>query len=216
MEFIPQLKWLWVSAIAAGLLAAAVKRGDLATVDRGVAAWMATIRSPSGDAAAKALTFFGSSPWMLVIIVGMGTWWILARRRSRIIAFTAAGSVGLLIEACLRLWVGQWRPDTSLLSSVPDLLTRFEWAGFPSGHGFRSAFLYGWWAQALAQRKASLPAASPKALWAMVGIVSCGMLIVAVGFTRVYLGRHWCSDILGAWLVALTALALASAWSHRG
>jgi membrane-associated phospholipid phosphatase len=42
--------------------------------------------------------------------------------------------------------------------------------------------------------------------WAAAG---CAALILLVGATRVYLDRHWMTDVVGAWMLAGTALALA-------
>ena len=189
---------LWVGVALLGLLSVAVKGGVLSAMDRDVSAWVETVRTPAGDAAARALTFFGSTPWTLAAVAVMGTWWWRSRRRT-LAAFLSAGAVGLAIQACLRLLVGQWRPDVELASAPMDLAARYDMAGFTSGHGFRSAFLFGWWGRVLWGR----------AWWATAGALGCGLVILAVGATRVYLRRHWATDVLGAWLVALVVLSLA-------
>lgn len=187
--------WVWIILLA--LLSAAVKGGFFAIVDLHVSTWIEAVWTPAGGAAARALTFFGSTPWTLVAVVVMGVWWWRRNQRSALAAFLGAGAVGLIIQAGLRLWVGQWRPDVETLPAPSDLIARYELAGFTSGHGFRSAFLYGWWGRALWERRAA------------AGALGCGLLILAVGATRVYLQRHWLSDVLGSWLVALVALSCA-------
>jgi undecaprenyl-diphosphatase len=176
-------------------------------MDRGVSAWVEAVRTPAGDAAARALTFFGSTPWTLAAVAVMGTWWWRGRRRT-LAAFLSAGAAGLAIQAGLRLLVGQWRPDVEAASVPMDLAARYDMAGFTSGHGFRSAFLFGWWGRALWERRAP-PLRAGRAWWATAGALGCGLVILAVGATRVYLRRHWVTDVLGAWLVALVVLSLA-------
>lgn len=191
---------MWGWAIALGLLAVAVKSGALVAVDRLVGAWADTIRTPGADAAASTLTFFGSTPWTLAAGAVMGGWWLAKGRHDTLLVFLSAAALGLAIQTLLRVWVGQWRPEVSAVPAPMDLATRYDLAGFTSGHGFRSAFLYGWWGRELLQRRT---------WWAAAGAVGLGLLIVAVGATRIYLHRHWASDVLGAWLVALIALSLA-------
>jgi undecaprenyl-diphosphatase len=197
---------MWGWAIALGLLAVAVKSGALVAVDQSVGAWADTIRTPGADAAAKALSFFGSAPWTFAVGAVMGGWWLAKGRHDTLLVFLSAAALGLALQALLRLWVGQWRPEVGAVAAPMDLATRYDLAGFTSGHGFRSAFLYGWWGRELLQRRT---------WWATGGAVGLGLLIVAIGATRLCLRRHWASDIMGAWLVALIALSLARGLSRR-
>jgi membrane-associated phospholipid phosphatase len=107
------------------------------------------------------------------------------------------------MEVTLRLSIPHWRPDTLTLPASMDLVTRFELAGFPSGHAFRSAFVFGWLGDELKTVHAG---------WARLGRLLCVVMIVLVGFSRLYLNRHWASDVLGSWLVALVAFSIARCW----
>ena len=191
---------LWAWALGLGLLAIAVKQGFFVAVDRQVAQGLANIRQPHLDAAVRIVTWFGSGPWTLLVVAGMGAWWLARGRRRTWRIFVGTGLSALALQIVLRLWVGQWRPDALGVPSQLDLLTRHELAGFPSGHAFRAAFLYGWWSDALIHRRTR---------WASAAAVGCAALTVVVGFTRVYLGRHWFSDVVGGWVVAGMALAVA-------
>ena len=195
----PHFWVVWGWGLLLGLLAIAVNAKLLVDADHQMARWMEAVRTPGRDAAAKTMTFFGGSPWTLAAVAAMSLRWWAIHRRAALWACLWAGLGGGILQCLLRLWVGQWRPDT-IPPSTMDLAARYELAGFTSGHAFRAAFLYGWWAQALLRRRT---------WWAATGAIGCGLLIVVVGLTRVYLGRHWVSDVAGGWLVALTALALA-------
>jgi len=195
--------WGWVAALL--LLAVAVKLQLARPVDEAITLWLQTWRTPALDAAARIVTFFGSSPFTLAVIAIMSLQWWRSGRRTAVQAFWRAGILGIAVQVVLRFAVAQWRPDTMGLSAATDWVSRFELAGFTSGHAFRSAFLGGWCCEALQrQRRAfGVPAAT-----------AIGLAVGLVGLTRIYFQRHWMTDVVGAWLVAALALALAARWQR--
>ena len=192
--------WCWVVVLA--LLAMAVRGRHLAAIDLELMQWIQTLRVPWLDAAARRITFFGSSPWTLGVMVVMSLRW--RRPRTTLIALWATWLAGLLLQVALRYGVAQWRPDAGALPLAMDLRTRFELAGFTSGHAFRSAFVYGW----LAERAAARPS-----FRARLTVFGCGIMVALVGASRLYLSRHWFTDVLGGWIVACAALAVARRWA---
>lgn len=196
--------WLW--AVALGLLAAAVKHHALTGLDRWMAHVMDALRHPALDVAARTLTFFGSSLWLGLVLLVMGAWWWTRDDRKTLAVCLGAIGLGVAIQGLLRLLVAQWRPESGTLPHAADLMARLQLAGFPSGHAFRAAFLCGWWAEALPRRGSR---------WTKMSLAGLTLLAVAVGVTRVYLRRHWFSDVVGAWLLAMTVLAVAASWRTR-
>jgi undecaprenyl-diphosphatase len=193
-----------ISALVLLALAAGVKAGAFAGADQAAAAWMDVWRGPAADAAANAITFFGSTPWTLgAAAVMCGGWW-RAGRAADARRFAAGWVAGLAVQFVLRFWVAQWRPDTGLVPADPDWVWRYELAGFTSGHAFRSAYLFGWWGAAAATRRV---------WWAAS---ACALAVIVVGLTRVYLDRHWMTDIIGGWLLAASALSAARAMPATG
>jgi undecaprenyl-diphosphatase len=197
--------WGWAVLLVG--LALLVKRGSLAAFDRSATQWLEAGRTPALDECAAAITLFGSSPWAVVVVALMVGWWWRSGQGKIAAGLCLAGCCGLLAQAALRFWVAQWRPD-AVVPEAMNLFMRYELAGFTSGHAFRSAFLYGWWADRLWQDRARP--------WAFVGAIGCWLLILLVGLSRVYLHRHWCTDVVGAWLIAMTALAATARYRRQG
>jgi membrane-associated phospholipid phosphatase len=115
---------------------------------------------------------------------------VLATRRrwreARVVAEVTLGA-GALVEI-LKIVVHRPRPPLSVQLAVETN------ASFPSGHTVAATAVLGVLAVLLARRSgaATVRVALPSAAAAVA---------VLVGLSRLYLGVHWASDILGAWLV---------------
>jgi undecaprenyl-diphosphatase len=80
---------------------------------------------------------------------------------------------------------------------------------FPSGHAFSSFCCYGMIVALLSVRLQRHRARV--ALW-----VSGAVLILMVGLSRVYLGVHYPSDVLGGWAAALAWISFLLVFAQRG
>jgi membrane-associated phospholipid phosphatase len=80
------------------------------------------------------------------------------------------------------------------------LLLTFSGHNFPSGHTMAAAMLYG--------TLAALALARIRAWhWRVLVVVVATFLIMLVSFSRIYLGAHYLSDVLGAMVEGLAWLA---------
>lgn len=105
-----------------------------------------------------------------------------------IIAVAANGLCGIL-----KLYIHRTRPDTIYVTHM-----RFKSYSFPSGHSFGSLVLYG---LLIYLAFIHLPLAA-----ALVCAVFGTLLIFAIGLSRVYLGAHFPSDVLGGWILGSVSL----------
>ncbi|MGW3620909.1 phosphatase PAP2 family protein [Micromonospora arida] len=135
--------------------------------------------------------------------------WLL-RRGARRLALWAATTmvVGGLIGPLLKLLVGRDRPE------LLDPVARAAGYSFPSGHALNATLAAGVLLLVLlpyARRRAARAA-----LW-----VAAVLLTVVTGLSRVTLGVHFTSDVVGGWLlgvavVAATTAAFTSWRAHTG
>lgn len=82
-----------------------------------------------------------------------------------------------------------------------DPLMALSYPGFPSGHTMMATLMYGFIATYLVLAIASWQ-------WRIVIAVCTVVLVIAVAFSRMYLGAHYLSDVLGAMAAGTAWLAL--------
>ncbi|MFF3658244.1 phosphatase PAP2 family protein [Streptomyces olivochromogenes] len=109
---------------------------------------------------------------------------------------TAACVLGTVVQQSLKAAVGRARPVW------PDPVDSAHYAAFPSGHAMTATVVCGlllWLLQLYGAGRALRRTALA------LGVVC----VVGVGLTRVWLGVHWPSDVLGGWLLGALVVALA-------
>lgn len=98
---------------------------------------------------------------------------------------------GLVLSYILKLVVARPRPDPNLIYQIGNF---FWWDSFPSGHVLGAVSLYGFLLYiAYTQLK--------KNLFRKLIIGICILMMTLMGLSRIYLGAHWFSDVLGAYLL---------------
>jgi undecaprenyl-diphosphatase len=111
----------------------------------------------------------------------------------------AAIAFGLLSAPILKHLVQIPRPD----SGVPGLGPY----GFPSAHAMRATVVYGFLAVLIAR--------GISARWRWLPYAVAGLAVACVGISRLYLGVHWFSDVLGSLALGLVWVAALGIAYHR-
>ncbi|MFB6809493.1 phosphatase PAP2 family protein [Streptomyces sp. NPDC056387] len=154
----------------------------------------------------RVLEFFTQVVWgplTMRLLVAALVVWLLRRRAWRLAAWaactaTAGGLVGLLVKNV----VERARPH------LPDPVAHAPGFSFPSGHAMTAT-------TSCAVLLLVLLPLVPRA-WRALPWVLAAASVLGVGFTRVALGVHWVSDVVGGWLLGIavvTATAFAfEAW----
>ncbi len=168
----------------------------LESVDHGAAARLNSL--VAGHAAAvsiiKAVTWLGSSG-VLWTVIGIAVVVLAIRRRWRLAVYLlVAGAGELALDPVLKAMVGRLRPV------VAHPIAYGNGDSFPSGHALGSIVCYG------ALFLVFLPAA--RGVWRRVFVAVIVTLIVAIGASRLLLGVHYLSDVLGAWALGVTWLGV--------
>ncbi|MDE0571858.1 phosphatase PAP2 family protein [Demequina sp. B12] len=201
----------WVRVWLPGLLAAAVgafgflqildevlEQDAFVRLDEPLIQWLADHRTDGVTAIMTFITnLFGTTVLPLVVAVGCGVWgWRTRRWREPLLLIGAMGvASGLALLA--KVAVGRARPAADV-QAVPGLETSFS---FPSGHTTGAATLvlvtgYLLWRRRRTRRLL--------AGWALAS----ALIITTVGFTRMYLGYHFLTDVLAGAFVGLFTLGL--------
>ncbi|MBD2502639.1 phosphatase PAP2 family protein [Anabaena azotica] len=141
---------------------------------------------PALDIVAVVLTKFGSF-WTVGPILGMIAIVLWQRKRWRSLAYlltTALGST--IINRTAKMLMHRVRPQL-WVSGAPE----FDFA-FPSGHATTSMTLV-----------AMLLILTWATSWRWLVLTVGSLYILVIGWTRLYLGVHFPSDILAGWMVAI-------------
>jgi undecaprenyl-diphosphatase len=179
-----------------GWLANQALRGQTAGFDTAVRQAIHAYAAPALTRAMKAFTLAGSA--LILIPVGCVAVWRLAsagrKRAAALLVISVLG--GEVLDQLLKLLFHRPRPEPFFGFREPITYS------FPSGHAITACSFYLVLAAILSRRIGSKSARA--ALWSFAAI-----LAGAIGFSRVYLGVHYPSDVIAGyaaaaiWIVAL-------------
>jgi membrane protein DedA with SNARE-associated domain len=166
---------------------------ELELIDRPVALFFVRHREAWLTRVLQDLTNLGSTRVLIPLILVVGVGWWLARRTWRPLGLLTAAYTGaeLAFNAVKEL-VHRPRPPAVIL------LKPVAGPGFPSGHATQAVAVYGMLAALSAA--ATVRWSRKVAAWALAVVITG-----AVAVSRLYLGAHWLTDVLGG-------LALGAAW----
>jgi undecaprenyl-diphosphatase len=208
-ELVPRLA-IGVGVVAAlvvglGLLARVVQDQEVNALDTFASPFVHSFASPVVDALMLGASAAGSVPSMLMLaaVTAIGA---LSRRRPGLAALVAVAAVGVvLVNETLKQVVARPRPKLDWAAVYPDY-------SFPSGHTMDSTVVL---------------VAVAFVVWALFGrrvgtiatIVAIALALL-IGFSRIYLGAHYLTDVVGGylagalWLIAVL-WAFRAAWRRR-
>ena len=169
-----------------GVLQDVLAKDPLVAADQAVYHFLQSLRTPWADNAFVAVTELGDSfvniaLFCTVLLV------LLVKRCYRAASFWASTVLGGLLAVQVLKWT------IHLPRPVPiyDGASAFS---FPSGHTTMSVILYGFLAILIVRQVGTAWR------WGLVSIVV--FIASIVGFSRLYLGAHWLSDVLGGYFIA--------------
>jgi undecaprenyl-diphosphatase len=180
--------WLFL-----GVLEDVVSGDPLVRVDFGVYQILQGLRTPWGDRIMVFITELGDGAVIALVSLAVLAW-LLWLRKWRIAAYWSAAVVfGQLAALIFKLAMQRARP----LANIYDGLSTYS---FPSGHAVMSTVVYGFLAVLIARQL------SRAHRWAAYATAS--LLIAAIAISRLYLGAHWLSDVLGGLSLGIVWVSL--------
>lgn len=152
--------------------------------------YLQRLESPGLTRLARAFTWLGNSLTIVVATVVIGGFWLF-RDLAGAAVVLAASLLSLPINAAIKNMVDRERPGENDAGVRTHGGPRWSYS-YPSGHSMGAAAFYGTLAALIYM---SFPEHPIK--W--IAISALGILPVLIGLSRVYLGAHWLSDIVGGW-----------------
>jgi undecaprenyl-diphosphatase len=162
-------------------------RDDIAGLDRPVLDFFVRHREPWLTSFFKTVSLLGSSELLVPLVIVAGIAWRVRRTTWRPLGMLASAYLGsALLFRVVKALTGRLRPPSSLA------IGHFTGLAFPSGHATQAIAVWGMLAAIAA---ACVPAWRTKVLLWTAALVIAGI----VGVSRIYLGAHWLTDVLGGW-----------------
>ena len=171
-----------------------ITRDPLVEVDAMISEWLRVHASPRFAALMHAVSALASTPAVTLLAIVLGCALLWQRRWYWLLGVVLAVPGGVLLNFVLKQVFGRARPgwaDASMALDDP---------GFPSGHTMMVTIIYGLLAVYL------MPAIAAWR-WRFVVAALAAAIILAVALSRVVLGAHYLSDVLGAMAAGFARVA---------
>jgi undecaprenyl-diphosphatase len=145
----------------------------------------------------RVISFLGSPPWFY-LVVGTSTLFFWRRGDRRIAVYlTVTNLVGGLVDTAVKFLVDRPRPE------LEDPIATAIGQSFPSGHAMASTVGYG------SLLLAFMPFIPRR--WRIPAVIGYVVVVSAIAFSRLGLGVHYMSDVLGGCVLGLAWLSAATA-----
>jgi membrane-associated phospholipid phosphatase len=190
------LAGLIASLVVLGSIAEGVRDQEVFALDAWATPFLHGIASPGLNALMWTLTDMGSSTVIVPLFVVAVALLIRARRYGAALFLATASGGALILNATMKLFFERPRPQLPWAQVLPDY-------SFPSGHTMNGVVFY-----------VALAVIAWSIYGRRVGIASmviASVLAFGIGVSRIYLGFHYLTDVVGgilagnAWLLVVGA-----------
>jgi membrane-associated phospholipid phosphatase len=186
-----------LTAVAAEVYESVAEADGLAALDHPVLDAAVGWRTPGLDEAVTLYTDVGGPvgmPLLALVATVLMVWRWRSRTPLMLMPIAAVGSLAMTIAG--KDLVGRARPPRSLA------VAPFESSpSFPSGHTLNATVLTGIAVYLVLRR---LESARARLLTVLAG----ALFVVSMGLSRVFLGHHWLTDVVAAWVLGLAWLSV--------
>lgn len=184
---------LIVTLLVFGTIADGVREQEVFALDTWATPFLHGISSPLLDTVMNATTSMGSSLVVLPIFAAVAVALVLRRRYGALLFLSVALAGSLVIDFVMKLVFQRPRPKLDYASVLPDY-------SFPSGHSMNGVVFY-----------VSLALVAWSVFGRRIGLIAtaaAAILAIAIGISRIYLGYHYLTDVVGGWLAGIAWLTI--------
>ncbi len=180
---------LFISGILIGVLA---KFNILSTLDSAFYRLLMQIKCESVTNALKIVTILGNTRFIILLnIIAIIIYFLL--KNKKIFLITIHSILSPIVNNILKYLFKRPRPDETLR-----LITESNYS-FPSGHAMISVFFY--FTLIILINRSNI-----RHRKAFITVLL--LIILLIGISRVYLGVHYISDVVGGYLIALSIIII--------
>lgn len=176
----------------------AVHNGIITQWNKSVFHFLQSIRQPMLDSIFMFFTYLGDKRILISLLFAVFFYFVIKKKKSEAIHWLSNGLLASLLVFILKPFLAIHRPV--------GLVQIRHGSSFPSGHATFSIAVYGFLFYLIAKN------VNP-AMRRFV-LVPGGTLLASIAFSRIYLGMHWLSDIMGSIFLA-TGVLLAHILSYQ-
>ncbi|MCC2594458.1 phosphatase PAP2 family protein [Tessaracoccus sp. OS52] len=187
-----------MTALAAEVYEAVTQENGVALLDRPILDAMLQFRSPAADSFITYFTNVGGVIGMPLLALGIMVLLAVQRRSwTPVILIAGAGVGSLLMTVAGKQLIGRTRPPEL------DAVAPFETSpSFPSGHTLNATVVAGIVVYVILLEQ------QHRRLVQVLSITLAAVFALTMGMSRVFLGHHWFTDVVAAWLLGLAWLAI--------
>ncbi len=174
----------------------------LQALDLGTLFWFGSVHQPWLDTVMATVTHLGRARVLIVVVLLVALGFVISRQYRAAVLIVLLGIGSTLLSEAVKRYVLRPRPEVAWRGIEPP----DPWS-FPSGHSLSSMAIYPGVAFLAARRmrRRSL---------AIVLVTAAVALAMLIGVTRMYLGFHYLTDVVGGWTAGL-ACALLTMWIDK-
>ena len=193
------LSIIFLAALTFAILAVFVAQGSTLTFDQTVLRWINSFSSPVLDSFFVAFTQLGGVIVVAAVAIALFVFFLYKKLYSKALLIALGIGGVALMNLILKTIFERARPDlwTWIVAE-----SNFS---FPSGHSSASAALALCVIVLLWNTK-----------WRRAALIGGGVYIVLIGLSRLYLGVHYPTDILGGWLLGAVWVGLMTLCIYSG
>ncbi len=171
-----------------------LSRDSMTLYDAGISRWILNLATEDGSQFFYWITLLGSTWFIAIASLLMSAWLVWRKQWLQVATFILSVGGGVLLNILLKNFFLRPRPD------FPNAFYHESGYSFPSGHAMVSILFYGMTAYLIASQ---IPSWRTKI---RLGITALTLSLL-IGFSRIFLGVHYLTDVLGGWAAGFVWVA---------